>query len=153
VMSGHTLSANPQSCAVSLAVLDYLEKYKIISEVENKGIYLKNQIEKLKGQFPFIGDVRGKGLLLGIEFVENQIDKTPYPRKALITQKMVASAKEKGLIVYPAGAGIDGMNGDSIIISPPLIITKREIEELVGLLKETFTAFLNERNAEMVGDA
>ncbi|MGG3561433.1 aspartate aminotransferase family protein [Neobacillus rhizosphaerae] len=153
VMSGHTLSANPQSCAVALAVLEYLEKYKIINEVENKGIYLKNQIEKLKGQFSFIGDVRGKGLLLGIEFVENQTDKTPFPRNALVTQKMVALAKEKGLIIYPAGAGIDGMNGDSIIISPPLIITKREIEELVGLLKDTFTTFLNVRNAEMVGDA
>ncbi|MEO2076517.1 MAG: aspartate aminotransferase family protein [Bacillus sp. (in: firmicutes)] len=152
VMSGHTLSANPQSCAVSLSVLEYLEKYKIISEVENKGIYLKNQLEKLKNQYPFIGDVRGKGLLLGIEFVMNQRDKTPFPRNELVTQKMIALAKERGLIVYPAGAGIDGMNGDSIIISPPLIISKREIEEIVSILKDTFQAFLNERDAEMAGD-
>jgi adenosylmethionine-8-amino-7-oxononanoate aminotransferase len=152
VMSGHTLSANPQSCAVSLSVLEYLEKYKIISEVENKGIYLKNQLEKLKNQYPFIGDVRGKGLLLGIEFVMNQRDKTPFPRNELVTQKMIALAKERGLIVYPAGAGIDGMNGDSIIISPPLIISKREIEEIVSILKDTFQAFLNERDTEMAGD-
>ncbi|MDQ1145390.1 adenosylmethionine-8-amino-7-oxononanoate aminotransferase [Bacillus sp. SORGH_AS 510] len=152
VMSGHTLSANPQSCAVSLAVLEYLEKYKIISDVENKGTYLKNQLEKLKNQYPFIGDVRGKGLLLGIEFVMNQRDKTPFPRNELVTQKMIALAKERGLIVYPAGAGIDGMNGDSIIISPPLIISKREIEEIVLILKDTFQAFLNERDVEMAGD-
>jgi adenosylmethionine-8-amino-7-oxononanoate aminotransferase len=141
VMSGHTLSANPQSCAVSLAVLDYLEKNEIMKEVECKGVYLRNQLEKLKQQFSFIGDVRGKGLLLGIEFVGDQDSKTPFPRKAAITQKIVAIAKEKGLLVYPAGAGIDGVNGDSIIISPPLTITKREIEELALLLQETFEAF------------
>ncbi|WHY75749.1 aspartate aminotransferase family protein [Neobacillus sp. WH10] len=152
VMSGHTLSANPQSCAVSLAVLEYLEKNEIIKEVECKGVYLKNQLEKLKGQYSFIGDVRGKGLLLGIEFVEDCELKTPFPREALITQKVIALAKEKGLLVYPAGAGIDGVNGDAIIVSPPLTITKREIENLVLLLKETFAAFSNQINIGTVGD-
>lgn len=153
VMSGHTLSANPQSCAVSLAVLEYLEKNKIMREVEWKGIYLKDQLEKLKEQFSFIGDVRGKGLLLGIEFVKDRSTKMPFPRKALITQTIIALAKEKGLLVYPAGAGIDGVNGDSIIISPPLTITKMEIKELIYLLKETFAAFSNQMNAAMEGDS
>ncbi|MFK9093318.1 aspartate aminotransferase family protein [Bacillus salipaludis] len=153
VMSGHTLSANPQSCAVSLAVLEYLEKNEIIKEVEWKGVYLKNQLEILKGQFSFIGDVRGKGLLLGIEFVEVREMKTPFPRQAMITQKIVALAKEKGLLLYPAGAGIDGVNGDAIIVSPPLTITKREIESLVFLLKETFADFSNQMNVGTVGDS
>jgi adenosylmethionine-8-amino-7-oxononanoate aminotransferase len=152
VMSGHTLSANPQSCAVSLAVLEYLEKNKIINKVEGRGNYLKYQLEKLQDQFSFIGDVRGKGLLLGIEFVEDQSTKFPFPRNALITQKMVALAKEKGLLVYPAGAGMDGINGDSIIISPPLTITEREIDLLVQLLTETFEVFSNQINAGMAGD-
>jgi adenosylmethionine-8-amino-7-oxononanoate aminotransferase len=152
VMSGHTLSANPQSCAVSLAVLEYLEKNEIMKEVENKGVYLRNELENLKGQYPFVGDVRGKGLLLGIEFVEDRFTKTPFQRKALVTQRMVALAKEKGLIVYPAGAGIDGVNGDSIIISPPLTINRKEMEELVSLLEKTFEAFSNQINAGMAGD-
>lgn len=137
VMSGHTLSANPQSCAVSLAVLEYLEKNKIMNEVESKAVYLRNGLEKLKGMFPFVGDVRGKGLLLGIEFVKDRDSKTPFPRTAMITQKMVSIAKEKGLLIYPACAGIDGVNGDAIIISPPLTITKLEMDELISLLKET----------------
>ena len=143
VMSGHTLSANPQSCAVSLAVLNYLEKNKIMDEVESKGVYLKNQLEKMKGIYSFIGDVRGKGLLVGIELVEENRTKAPFPRTANLTQKVIGIAKEKGLLVYPAGAGIDGVNGDAIIISPPLTITKREIEELVALLKESFTTLSN----------
>lgn len=146
VMSGHTLSANPQSCAAALAVLEYLEKNHIIQEVEIKGVYLHEQLEKLTALFPFIGDVRGKGLLLGIEFVQDADSKTPFPRNARLTQRIVEVAKEKGLLVYPAGAGIDGINGDSIIISPPLTITKKEIEELVHLLKETFEELLNQLN-------
>jgi adenosylmethionine-8-amino-7-oxononanoate aminotransferase len=146
VMSGHTLSANPQSCAAALAVLEYLEQNHIIQEVESKGVYLHEQLEKLTALFPFIGDVRGKGLLLGIEFVQDADTKTPFPRNARITQRIVEVAKEKGLLVYPAGAGIDGINGDSIIISPPLTITKKEIEELVHLLKETFEDLLNQLN-------
>jgi adenosylmethionine-8-amino-7-oxononanoate aminotransferase len=150
VMSGHTLSANPQSCAVSIAVLEYLEKNNIIKEVEGKGVYLRNQLEKLKEQFSFVGDVRGRGLLLGIEFVEDRGSKTPFPRKAFVTQKIVAIAKEQGLLLYPAGAGIDGVNGDSIIISPPLTITKKEIEELVLLLIETLENFRVQINGGVV---
>ncbi|MEH7307725.1 aspartate aminotransferase family protein [Neobacillus drentensis] len=141
VMSGHTLSANPQACAAALAVLQYLEENNIIQEVENKGIYLRAQLEKLKAYFSFIGDVRGKGLLLGIEFVQDVSTKSPFQRNAHVTQKMVDIAKEKGLLVYPAGAGLDGIHGDSIIISPPLTITKKEMNELVQLLKETFQEF------------
>jgi adenosylmethionine-8-amino-7-oxononanoate aminotransferase len=146
VMSGHTLSANPQACATALAVLDYLEQNNIIQEVESKGAYLRVQLEGLKPLFTFIGDIRGKGLLLGIEFVQQVESKTPYPRNAQITQRIVSLAKEKGLLVYPAGAGIDGINGDSIIISPPLTITQKEMEELVHLLKETFEDFSNQLN-------
>ncbi|MFP5107650.1 aspartate aminotransferase family protein [Neobacillus sp. C211] len=146
VMSGHTLSANPQACATALAVLEYLEQNNIIQEVESKGAYLRAQLEGLKPLFTFIGDIRGKGLLLGIEFVQQVESKTPYPRNAQITQRIVALAKEKGLLVYPAGAGIDGINGDSIIISPPLTITQKEMEELVHLLKKTFEDFSNQLN-------
>jgi adenosylmethionine-8-amino-7-oxononanoate aminotransferase len=141
VMSGHTLSANPQACATALAVLEYLEQNNIIQEVESKGAYLRDQLEKLKPLFSFIGDVRGTGMLLGIEFVQDVTSKTPFPRNAHVTQKVVELAKGKGLLVYPAGAGLDGINGDSIIISPPLTITIKEIDVLVNLLKETFQDF------------
>jgi len=151
VMSGHTLSANPQSCAVSLAVLEYLEKNEVLKEVDSKGVYLKNQLEKLKSQFSFIGDVRGKGLLLGIELVADRNTKTPFPRVSAVTAKIIELAKEKGLLVYPAGAGLDGVNGDAIIISPPLTITKREMDELALLLKATFTAFSKEIDTGMGG--
>jgi adenosylmethionine-8-amino-7-oxononanoate aminotransferase len=141
VMSGHTLSANPQVCAVSLAVIEYLEKNNTIKNVEPQSIYLLKKLEQLKSTFSFIGDIRGKGLLLGIEFVKDPINKNPFPRNENVTQKIITIAKEKGLLLYPAGAGIDGINGDSIIISPPLTISQFEIEELITLLNETLKTF------------
>ncbi|MGJ7921792.1 aspartate aminotransferase family protein [Neobacillus sp. LXY-4] len=141
VMSGHTLSANPQACAVSLAVLEYLEKNQIGSQVEAKGIYLKNMLEKLMNQFDFIGDIRGKGLLLGIEFIEDRTTKQPFPRAIQVTKTIIEIAQKNGLLIYPAGSGLDGINGDAIIISPPLTITKREIEELARLITTTLLQF------------
>jgi adenosylmethionine-8-amino-7-oxononanoate aminotransferase len=139
VMSGHTLSANPQSCAAALAVIEYLEKNEILKTVESKAVYLKNKLEKMKSVFPFIGDVRGKGLLLGIEFVKLPCAKIPFERSVKLTDLLVKTGREKGILLYPAGSGLDGMSGDAIIISPPLTITKREIDELILLLKSTFT--------------
>ncbi len=142
IMSGHTLSANPQSCAVSLAVIEYLEKNKIIQHVESKGKFLITQLETLKSRYSFIGDIRGRGLLIGVEFVSDQKNKTAFSRKEKITDKIISIAKENGLLLYPACAGMDGVNGDAIIIAPPLTITEGEMEELILLLNHTFAAFL-----------
>ncbi|WP_338447915.1 aspartate aminotransferase family protein [Niallia oryzisoli] len=137
VMSGHTLSANPQSCAVSLAVINYLEQNNIMNLVSEKSAYLFKKLQKLKYQFPFIGDVRGLGLLIGMEFVQDHNTKTPFPRAAAFTQKVIKTAMKYGLLLYPAGAGIDGIHGDAIIISPPLTITNEEMDELIQRLTKT----------------
>ncbi|UII54491.1 aspartate aminotransferase family protein [Cytobacillus spongiae] len=138
IMSGHTLSANPQSCAVSLAVLEYLEKNKIIEDVPAKSAYLVEKLEELRNDFSFIGDIRGKGLMIGMEFVQNLQDKQPFPRNMLVTSNIVEMAQKEGLLLYPAGAGIDGIHGDAILIAPPLTITEQELDELLLLLKKTF---------------
>lgn len=143
IMSGHTLSANPQSCAVSLSVLDYIEKNKLIEGVEQKSNYLFKKLKKLQNKFPFIGDVRGKGLLIGLEFVKDS-QKTPFPRTTRITQSLIKLAQDNGLLLYPAAAGTDGINGDAILIAPPLTITMQEIDELVSLL-QTSLDHLNQR--------
>ncbi len=145
IMSGHTLSANPQSSAVALAVIDYLEKHNIVTDVEVKGTYLISLLGKLKSQFMFIGDIRGKGLLIGVEFVENPKTKQSFPREWNVAERIIKAAKAKGLLLYPAAAGLDGTSGEAIIISPPLTITKREIEELVQL----FSSALNKIKEEL----
>lgn len=139
VMSGHTYSANPQSAAVSLAVLEYIEKHNLINEAEEKGAYLLAELQKLAEHFSMIGDVRGKGLMVGVEFVSDSLSKIPFPKKFDITNSIVLAAREKGLLIYPASAGIEGGDGDAVIIAPPLTIKKEEIDQLVQLFKETIT--------------
>ncbi|MDQ0217958.1 aspartate aminotransferase family protein [Peribacillus cavernae] len=141
IMGGHTFSANPQSCAVSLAVLEYLEKNGIFEKAATAGVYLRNLLDKLASRYSFIGDVRGKGLLIGIEFVKDQKAKEPFPAGIDITNKIIGLAADNGLLLYPAAAGLDGVTGAAIIISPPLSINKREIEELIRRLKNTFSQF------------
>ncbi|PLT34965.1 aspartate aminotransferase family protein [Bacillus sp. V5-8f] len=141
IMAGHTLSANPQSCAVSLAVLDYVEKKGLDEKALKSGIYLRNLLEKLSYRYPFIGDIRGKGLLLGVEFVQDRETKEPFPADIDVTNNIIRLAQENGLLLYPASAGVDGVGGAAIIISPPLTITKREIEDLMRRLNRTLSQF------------
>ena len=137
VMSGHTFSANPLSSAIALAVIHYLEKNSIMAKVEEKGHYVRKQLEHLQTLYPFIGEVRGKGLLFGLEFVQHAKEKTPFHRSVGFTKKMVEITQKNGLLVYPAQAGIDGIYGDAVMIAPPLTISKSEIDELVDRLRRS----------------
>ncbi len=136
IMSGHTFSGNPLSASSALAVLKLIESEQIIENVEVKGTYLKNYLEKLKNQFSFIKDIRGSGLLLGIEF--RQSNEIRGEIGGEFTSFIVKSGVENGLLLYPAAAGIDGRKGSAIIIAPPLNSSKVELVELYKRLRYTF---------------
>jgi hypothetical protein len=133
VMSGHTFSANPLSAAVSLAVIEYVEKHNLVQAAEEKGNYLMKQLHKLKEEFSIIGDVRGKGLLIGIELVEQ-----------IKSSALIQKAMNKGLLLYPSVAGRNGKDDVAFIIAPPLTITYEEIDELLQILTDS----LKEMKAE-----
>ncbi|REE68777.1 N(6)-acetyl-beta-lysine transaminase precursor [Paenibacillus taihuensis] len=138
VMSGHTYSANPQSAAVALAVLDYIENEQLVKAAEVKGRYLKTVLEAMAFPLEIVGDVRGKGLLIGLEFVSNRKTKEIFPVSTALTTKVVDRAFDKGLLIYPAAGGVDGA-GDAVIIAPPFTISVEEIDLLVKLLGEAIT--------------
>jgi adenosylmethionine-8-amino-7-oxononanoate aminotransferase len=138
IMSGHTLSANPQSCAISLAVIEYMEKNNLFDSVLEKSRNILVELKKIQQRVDFIGDVRGMGLLIGVEFVSNRLTKEPFLRGEMFTQKIVKTAMKNGLLLYPAGSGMDGIHGDAVIVAPPLTITKDEIQHMVKKLESTF---------------
>ena len=148
VMSGHTFSANPQSAATSLAVLNYIEKHNLVENSAVNGAYLKGKIRELAEESEIIGDVRGKGLFVGVEFVENKLTKKTFDRGLDIVNKIVKANFEEGLLVYPANAGEDGLTGDAIILAPPLTITKEEVGELV----RRFAIALRNVEREVLGE-
>lgn len=149
IMSGHTFSANPQSAATALAVIDYIEKNNVVENAAVNGEYLKGKINELAKHSEIIGDVRGKGLFVGIEFVADKMTKEPFAKKCDVVNKVVQANFAEGLLVYPANAGVDGLTGDAVILSPPLTITKAEIDDLV----ERFTQSLRMVESKLVKEA
>ena len=139
VMAGHTYSGNPLSAAVSLAVIRYLKKHQLPERADLSGRYLMNALKDVQTNHSIIGDVRGKGLLIGIEFVADRLSKTPFPAHAQMTHLVVETAKQNGLLVYPASAGEDGVGGAAVMIAPPLSITQQEMDELIQLFEQTIT--------------
>lgn len=132
VMSGHTFSGNPLSSAAALAVLKLIDSEKIIDSVDSKSTYLINLLAKLKNEFSFIEEIRGKGLLLGIEF-----EPIGEANGGSFTSSVVSTGVENGILLYPAAAGIDGRKGSAIILAPPLNSSKRELEEIYKRLRST----------------
>ena len=147
VMGGHTFSANPQSAATSLAVLNYIEKHHLVENSARNGAYLREKINELAAESEIIGDVRGKGLFVGVEFVEDKLTKKSFENRLDVVNKVVESNFEQGLLVYPANAGADGLTGDAVILSPPLTITKEEVDELV----KRFAVALEKVERELLG--
>lgn len=131
IMSGHTYSANPQAAAAGLAVMDYIEKNQLIENANHMGAYLMDGLTDLQQQYPIIGDVRGRGLLLGVEFVSNIFNNIPFSTEVNVTKRVVQKAMDKGLLIYPASAGMDGITGDAVILAPALTITSKEVDKLL----------------------
>ncbi|MEJ8547734.1 aspartate aminotransferase family protein [Brevibacillus borstelensis] len=149
IMAGHTYSANPQSAAVSLAVLRYVEAHNLVEKAAVQGAYLLRKLRELADESPLIGEARGLGLLCGLEFVKDKRTKEPFPLSKGVASRVIARAFENGLLVYPATGGLEGVAGDAVILSPPLTITTAEIDELVDLLKKSVLRVQEELRQEM----
>jgi adenosylmethionine-8-amino-7-oxononanoate aminotransferase len=133
---GHTQKASPLACAVSLAVLRELRDRELIANADMMGALLRRRLEELKDEIPIIGDVRGLGLMIGVEFVADTKTKAMLPRQLDVPKDISRIGMEKGLLLY-ARRTAGGRFGDWIMVAPPLIATRDQIEELVDLLRST----------------
>ncbi|MDH6255099.1 adenosylmethionine-8-amino-7-oxononanoate aminotransferase [Aurantimicrobium minutum] len=140
---GHTYSNNPLGSAISLAVLEYMDRNNILDNVNDRGRELHQGLLKLEKQFDFVADVRGKGLLWGFEFVRDKTTKEAPNPKENISSSFVDECFNQGLIVYPAG--IAPLN-NAIILSPPLIISQQEISKLLNRLESSLEKFSSRFN-------
>ena len=128
---GYTYAGNPLSCAVGLEALHIIDDEKLCENARIQGERLKARLETLQKRYSFIGDVRGKGLLLGVEFVADKESKEPFPANWDVYQVVTRFAFEEGLIIYPR-RNFAGLKGDHVLIAPPLIIKEDEVEVLLG---------------------
>lgn len=135
---GYTYQGNPVSCAAGIAVNRYLRDNDLFMRVEEKGHYLKAGLKKLAGHYPIIGDVRGIGLLLGLELVKDRETKQSYPASLSVAEQAREKAMEEGLMLYTGvGGTADIVPRDYLIVAPPFIITEEEMDLLVHGISET----------------
>ena len=126
-----TFSHHPVACAAGVATMRYLKKHKLVERCATMGKALHKRLALL-ADLPHVGDVRGRGLLAGIEFVEDKASRTPFPRAAKFAERFADAALHAGLTVWPNVGHADGTNGDLVMVAPPFIITEQEIAEIVG---------------------
>jgi adenosylmethionine-8-amino-7-oxononanoate aminotransferase len=134
--TGHTMSCNPLSAAVGLAVLDVVEREGLFERSRQLGEVLGAGLGDLLESHRVLGDVRGLGLLWGLELVEDRAARRPYGRERQVTERFLAACRKHGLLLYPAS---DGFN-DAVLVAPPLNVAEADLAVLVRLLDESLTA-------------
>ncbi len=133
---GFTYSGNPLSCTAGLAVLKYLEANDLVKRAAELGDYLRRRLEELK-DIDIVGDVRGRGLFMGIEFVVQRETREPYPAEARLTERIVGAAFDMGLVLIGGFPGCaDGVRGDQLQISPAFVISEAEIDRAVAIMRK-----------------
>ena len=130
-LTGHTFAGHTTGCAAGVAVQHIIERDGLVEKVASEGPWLMDTLRAELGQHPHVGDVRGRGFFIGVEFVADRETKQPFERSEDVFLRIRDKAFENGLICYPVGGNVDGVRGDHAIISPPYNATRPELEEIV----------------------
>lgn len=134
--AGHTFACNPVGAAIGSFVIDYINDNQLINNVNTVGKSFRERLDRML-ELDIVGDVRGEGLLLGIELVKNKVTKEPFQAEFELSKKVFLEALKKGVILYPGKGSVDGVLGDHILICPPLSINERELCVITDVLYET----------------
>ena len=131
---GFTYQAHPVAAAAGNAVLDYLETHRLFERVASTASALRAAVAPFESH-PHVGEVRGLGLLLGIEFVRDKASREPFAPGEAIAEKIFRAAFNEGVLTYPSQGCADGTRGDHILLAPPFILDSDEIQLLVRALQ------------------
>jgi len=132
---GHTYIGHATACAAGVAVLKEFDDQNLLGNVQKMGKLLKETLKLRFKDHKFIGDIRGKGLFLGVELVKNKKTKECFDPKLQLYVQIKKTAKELGLLCYPMGGTNFGKAGDHVLLAPPFIINEEQVKELVDKLE------------------
>jgi len=141
-MHGHTYMGHPLACAAALAVQNVIRDDDLLANVRAMGAHLAERLVERFGNHHHVGDIRGRGLFQAIELVEERSSKRPFDPAKKLHARVKAEAMAKGLIVYPAGGTIDGKRGDHVLLAPPYIAARGDIDTIVERLGDSVDAAL-----------
>lgn len=141
-MTGHTFTGHTAACAAGVAVQHIIQRDALLARVRAAGALFQATLKTALGRYEEVGDVRGRGYFIGIEFVANRTTRAPFPAARGLSVDIAARAFAAGLICYPCGGNVDGIDGDTIIIAPPYNASDAELEEIVVKLSTAIDSAL-----------
>lgn len=131
---GFTFIGHPIGCAAALAVQETIEDDGLLANVVKRGAQLRALLKERLAPFNVVGDIRGRGLMIGIELVSDPATKAPFPPSLRLHARIKNAAMDEGLIVYPNGGCVDGVHGDHILLAPPYILSEDDVAEIADRL-------------------
>ncbi len=139
LLHAQTYTHTPVMCAAGLAAIRYLGRHDLVARARKMGCLLHERLQPLRSH-PHVGDIRGRGLLAGIEFVADQATRAPFPRGSRFAERFADAAQQAGLMVWPNVGHVDGGDGDIAVLAPPFIISPGEIDEIVSRFRSALEA-------------
>lgn len=137
---GHTYICHPMACAAALAVQEVMARDKLLANVKAMGTLLARRLGERFGNHAHVGDVRGRGLFMGIELVEDRSTRVPFDPALKLNARIKREAMARGLLVYPGGGTIDGVRGDHVLIAPPFIVDAATVDSIVERVGDAIDA-------------
>lgn len=145
ILTGHTFSGHTAACAAGLAVQRIIERDALLERVRTRGESLQAALRDALGRFAEVGDVRGRGYFIGIEFVRDRTSKAPFPQDRGLSAEIGRRAFQDGLICFPCAGNAGGGLGDVIIVAPPYNASDTELTELVDKLSRAVQRSLQQQ--------
>ena len=141
-LHGQTYQAHPVACAAALEVQRIMAEEDLVAQCARMGAVLERLLTERFGNHRHVGDIRGRGLFRGLEFVADRAGRTPFDPALRLHERIKEAALERGLAVYPSGGTLDGVRGDHLIVAPPYIVTPAELGTIVERLGAAVDAAL-----------
>jgi adenosylmethionine-8-amino-7-oxononanoate aminotransferase len=141
---GHTYMGHPLACAAALAVQHTIAEEQLLGRVRQQGARLRELLDARFGDHPQVGEVRGRGLFQGLEFVRDRATRQPFASHHKLHARIKSAAMARGLLCYPMGGTVDGREGDHLLLAPPFIVSDAELEEIVRRLGQAIDAALDQ---------
>jgi len=137
---GHTYLGHPMACAAALAVQQVIRRDGLVAKVREDGIAFGAMLAEALGSHPHVGDIRGRGFFWGIELVADRASKAPFDPALKINATIKKDAMSRGLLCYPFGGTVDGRQGDHVLLAPPFIATRADLQEIAARLAASIDA-------------
>ena len=137
---GHTYLGHPVACAAALAVQRVIERDGLLARVRERGRRFERLLHEGFDDHPHVGDIRGRGLFWGLEFVADRASKAPFDPARKVHARLKREAMARGLMVYPMGGTLDGKRGDHVLLAPPFIVEEEHLATIAERLRSAVDA-------------